>query len=122
VPSFIRTEKDERLWPKAKARAKEEGKAKDWAYITGIYKKMHGGKVAAEHLADRWLTATSAVEKYDSWMATIQQDLGLIRRLLDQHEKQFKTRQSENWGYVSDLEHVEENLGPLVRFLHSNSR
>ena len=46
MPAFVKTDKDEELWSKAKARAKEQGRAKDWAYITGIYKSMKGGKVA----------------------------------------------------------------------------
>jgi hypothetical protein len=47
MPAFVKTPEDERLWAKAKARAKEEGHAEDWAYVTGIFKKMKGGKVAA---------------------------------------------------------------------------
>lgn len=46
MPNFIKTEEDERLWAKAKNIAKEDGKEENWAYITGIYKKMKGGKVS----------------------------------------------------------------------------
>ena len=46
MPAFVKTKRDEELWQKAKARAKEQGHEEDWAYITGIYKKMKGGKVA----------------------------------------------------------------------------
>lgn len=48
MPAFVKTKKDEELWSKAKSRAKEQGHEGDWAYVTGIYKKMKGGKVAAE--------------------------------------------------------------------------
>jgi hypothetical protein len=38
---------DEDKWTKAKQRAKEQGRAKDYAYITGIYKQM-GGRIRKE--------------------------------------------------------------------------
>ena len=47
MPAFVKTEKDEELWAKARERAKEQGRDKDWAYVTGIYKSMKGGKVGA---------------------------------------------------------------------------
>lgn len=47
MPAFVRTRRDEDLWSKAKARAKEQGRAEDWPYVTGIFKRMKGGKVAA---------------------------------------------------------------------------
>lgn len=40
MPAFVKTKEDERLWEKAKARAKEEGQEENWAYTTGIFKKM----------------------------------------------------------------------------------
>lgn len=46
MPAFVKTEKDEERWSKAKARAKEQGRDGDWGYITGIYKSMKGGKIA----------------------------------------------------------------------------
>lgn len=45
MPAFVKTEKDEELWTKAKKRAEEQGHKGDWAYVTGIYKSMKGGKV-----------------------------------------------------------------------------
>jgi hypothetical protein len=47
MPAFVKTDKDEELWARAKERAKEQGRAKDWAYVTSIYKSMKGGKVGA---------------------------------------------------------------------------
>jgi len=35
-----KTKRDEHKWDKAKELAKEQGKAEDYAYIMGIYKKM----------------------------------------------------------------------------------
>ena len=56
MPAFVKTPHDEELWSKAKASAKQQGKAEDWAYITGIFKKMKGGKVASEEVvAFRWM-------------------------------------------------------------------
>jgi len=46
MPGFVKTKEDERLWAKAKKLAEEQGHKEDWAYVTGIFKKMKGGKVA----------------------------------------------------------------------------
>lgn len=46
MPAFIKTKEEERLWAKAQEVAAKSGHKEDWPYITGIYKKMHGGKVA----------------------------------------------------------------------------
>lgn len=45
MPAFVKTKKDEHLWAKAKSIAEEAGHKEDWAYVTGIFKKMKGGKV-----------------------------------------------------------------------------
>jgi len=50
MPAFVKTKEDERLWSKAQEIAKEQGHTEDWAYVTGIYKKMKGGKVAEEKI------------------------------------------------------------------------
>jgi hypothetical protein len=50
MPAFVKTKEDERLWDKAKGLAAEQGHKEDWAYVTGIYKQMKGGKVAADPL------------------------------------------------------------------------
>jgi len=47
MPGFIKTKEDERLWKKAQGIAEKNGLKEDWPYITGIYKKMRGGKVGA---------------------------------------------------------------------------
>jgi hypothetical protein len=47
MPAFVKTEKDEKLWQRAKKRAEEQGHAEDWAYVTGIYKKMKGKKMSS---------------------------------------------------------------------------
>lgn len=39
--SLVKTPRDERLWQKAKDRAEEEGKAENYAYIMGTYKRMN---------------------------------------------------------------------------------
>jgi len=50
MPGFIKSKEDERLWQKAKDIAAESGHKEDWPYVTGVYKKMHGGKVASTPL------------------------------------------------------------------------
>lgn len=42
--NIVKTERDERLWSKAKAQAKEQGREEDWAYVTGIFKRMKSGE------------------------------------------------------------------------------
>jgi hypothetical protein len=42
MPAFVRTDEQERLWSKAKAQAAKQGRAGDYAYITGIFKQMGG--------------------------------------------------------------------------------
>lgn len=48
MPSnLVKTKRDERLWNEAKDRADEQGRAKDWAYITGIFERMKGERKAS---------------------------------------------------------------------------
>jgi len=59
MPAFVKTPEDERLWSKAKGRAREEGQSEDWAYIT----QMKGGEIAVElrritaNVVARWFMA-----------------------------------------------------------------
>ncbi len=39
MPSWV---VNEDIWEKAKAKAKEEGHAEDWDYVTALYKKLGG--------------------------------------------------------------------------------
>jgi hypothetical protein len=39
---MVKTKEDEKLWNRAKEQARKEGRAGDWPYIMGIYKKMKG--------------------------------------------------------------------------------
>jgi len=66
MPAFVKTPKDERLWQKAKGLAKEQDHEEDWAYITGIFKKMKGGKVAAGPLqvGSCKVSAKSVIARY----------------------------------------------------------
>lgn len=63
--SVVKTPEDERLWQKAKDRASEEGKADNYAYIMGIYKRMNPDRFdkSASRIADSFL-ATSK-QAYD---------------------------------------------------------
>jgi 2-hydroxychromene-2-carboxylate isomerase len=38
----VKSERDERLWSKAKAQAAKQGHAEDWDYVMGIYQRMKG--------------------------------------------------------------------------------
>ncbi len=45
MPSnVVKTKQDEEYWKRAKVLAAKEGRAGDYAYIMGIYKKMSGKK------------------------------------------------------------------------------
>lgn len=50
MPAFVKTERDEELWSKAKKIAERRGRKEDWAYITGIYNNMKGGSEKAAAL------------------------------------------------------------------------
>lgn len=60
----VKTKADERHWRMAKQRAAEEGHAKDWAYVMGVYKRMSGEKTAAAgpvgYLKNLWRQASGA--------------------------------------------------------------
>jgi len=38
--NIVKTPREERLWQKAKGIAEEAGHAEDWAYVTGVFKRM----------------------------------------------------------------------------------
>ena len=61
--NVVKTPEDERLWQKAKARAKEQGKAENYAYIMGIYKSMNSDKFkSAQRVASRYLKSEATDE------------------------------------------------------------
>jgi DNA-binding ferritin-like protein len=70
MPGFIKTKEQERLWQKAQDIAEKAGKKDNWAYVTGIYKKMNGGKVAVERIAARHL-ANSQSSRLSGLLATL---------------------------------------------------
>jgi hypothetical protein len=55
--NVVKTPADEKKWQKAKARAKEQGKAENYAYIMGIYKSMNPERfksASAQRVATRY--------------------------------------------------------------------
>lgn len=55
--NVVKTPADEEKWQKAKARAKEQGKADNYAYIMGIYKSMNPERFkSAQRVAARYAT------------------------------------------------------------------
>jgi len=56
--NVVKTPADEEKWQKAKARAKEQGKAENYAYIMSIYKSMNKErfKASASRVALRHAT------------------------------------------------------------------
>jgi len=53
--NVVKTPADEKKWQKAKARAKEQGKAENYAYIMGIYKSMNPERFkSAQRVAARY--------------------------------------------------------------------
>jgi hypothetical protein len=60
MPSkLVKTEKDGKLWEKAKQIASDNGQEENWAYIMGVYKKMNPDKFKNASLslrvAFRWI-------------------------------------------------------------------
>lgn len=53
MPAFVKTDRDERLWSRAKALADRQGHGGDYAYITGIYKRMKGETPEKSHRPGR---------------------------------------------------------------------
>ena len=45
--NVVKSKRDEGLWRKAKAQAKEAGREDDWSYVMGIYKRMKARQGAA---------------------------------------------------------------------------
>lgn len=46
--NVVKTAEDERLWNKAKVQAEKQGRAKDYAYVMGIFQRMKGNKSETE--------------------------------------------------------------------------
>lgn len=42
--NVVKTKRDEELWHRAKVLAAQQGRAEDYAYIMGIFKKLKRGK------------------------------------------------------------------------------
>jgi hypothetical protein len=53
----VRTPDEERLWDKAKRRAAAQGRAGDYVYIMGIFKRMTGRKSMAADLGKSFVIA-----------------------------------------------------------------
>lgn len=51
MPGFIKSPEDEKAWEKAKSLAKEQDKAENWPYITGIWKRIRGKEAMASRIA-----------------------------------------------------------------------
>jgi len=47
MPNFVKSTEDKRLWKKATVIADKNGHQEDWPYITGVFQKMKGSKMAA---------------------------------------------------------------------------
>ena len=45
--NVVKSPEDEQHWKRAKKRAAEQGRAKDWPYIMGIFQKMTGKSMDA---------------------------------------------------------------------------
>ena len=121
MPGFVKTKEDERLWDKAKGIAEDAGKKENWAYVTGIYKKMKGGKVASRkaihRIAARWLGRTAketAAQAYSRRSKEITDHIKRIQQALKKHAQKFK-KEDRNWGYVGDLGHIADELKDLTK-------
>jgi uncharacterized protein YdbL (DUF1318 family) len=77
-------DKAEEHWSKAKQRAADEGKSEDYAYITGIFKRMMGEKAGAESdAAERLYWEFDARKKgYGPWKTRPQSERDAFKQIL----------------------------------------
>ena len=61
-------------------------------------------------------TKRTAQIAYDERRKIVQGQLDKIQKLLKDHDG-FQSQYPEVWGYVGNLDYVEEMLGDVVRFL-----
>jgi hypothetical protein len=80
----VKSPEDERHWNKAKTLAAKQGRAKDWAYIMGIYQKMNGKSMdAAEKcLAKSTTAALSPMFILTKWPGQVptRENIDLLRQ------------------------------------------
>lgn len=116
MPAFIKTPKDEDLWSKAKAQAEKAGHKEDWAYITGIYKKMHGGKVAIQRVAARY-AAQSAADQFARNTSDCLRLLHAIETDIKKTQRDFSSTFKTDWGYAGSMWHARQLLTEVHLFL-----
>jgi hypothetical protein len=86
--NVVKTPEDERLWQKAKARAKEQGKAENYAYIMGIYKQMNPGRFASvQRVAARYAAASPDMDALSRAIDDLSDGLADI---MDHHALQWR--------------------------------
>ena len=110
MPGFIKTPEDEKTWEKAKAQAEKAGHKDNWAYVTQIYKSMHGGKVAGS-AASRY----AVVGVYNRSM------LQTLKKDLDRHAEKFRESGGTDYGFVGDADHISDVLDGAHEFLTRTS-
>lgn len=80
--SVVRTARDERLWRMAKASAARQGRARDWAYVMGIFQRMkhHTGGAAMNPADDEVVIGYSAQPSGGGWMPVVTANGRVVRQ------------------------------------------
>jgi translation initiation factor 2 beta subunit (eIF-2beta)/eIF-5 len=86
--NVVKTPEDERLWQKAKARAKEQGKPDNYAYIMGIYKQMNSERFkSAQRVATRYAAASPDMDALSRAIDDLSDGLADV---MDHHALQWR--------------------------------
>lgn len=76
----VRTARDERLWTRAKDRAADQGRPRDWAYVSGIYKRLKKPRANPRAEIDLGPVAALEYEGYDDEHGNV-----VFRHEFDEH-------------------------------------
>ena len=99
MPSnLVKTDKEEKLWNKAKSLAEEQGHKEDWPYIVGIFKRMNPKRFKkalefpSEKALDDYLKEHPGAKRQDHTVKLPKKDMGSKpRQLHDKAKKKFKS-------------------------------
>lgn len=108
----VKTAKDEGHWNKAKKLAAKQGRAKDWAYIMGIYQKMSGDS-APEKMNKSTTCALSPMFILTKWPGQVpsRENIDLLRQTKQMPSEPTLAQMFEPTGKYMRPESVVDGLG-----------
>jgi len=108
----VKNAKDEGHWNKAKALAAKQGRAKDWAYIMGIYQKMSGDS-APEKMSKSTTCALSPQFILTKWPGQVpsRENIDLLRQTKQMPSEPTLAQMFEPTGRYMSPASVVDGLG-----------